>query len=180
MRNRILATIILMSTIFIGCKNDKSVDQLDVVTPEVVDNTFKVTVDVIVKKDDDFCFFYTDDSGPEFKEPIWMGVKGSESAQKVVYAIPNENFPAEIRLDFGMKQDQEDVVLKSVLLEYNGKKREIVGPELGVYFRADENKCTFDPATGVLKAVIKDGKKQSPSLYPQDKVLKAEIQKLAK
>jgi hypothetical protein len=180
MRNRILFAFILMTSIFIGCKNEKSADQLEVLTPEVVDNTFKVTVDVIVKKDDDFCFFYTDGSGPDFKEPIWMGVKGNETSQKVVYLIPNENFPSEIRLDFGMKKDQEDVVLKSVLLEYKGKKREIIGAELGTYFRADDTKCTFDPTTGIIKAVVKSGVRQSPSLYPQDNILKAEIEKFAK
>lgn len=180
MRNRILLVFILMSAIFVGCKNEKSLDQLDVVTPEVKDNIFKVTVDAIVKKDDDFSLYYTDGSGPDFKEPIWMGVKGNEASQKVTFVIPDENFPSELRLDFGMKKDQDDVVLKSVLLEYNGKKREIIGAELGTYFRADDNKCTFDPVTGIIKAIVKNGERQNPSLYPQENILKAEIEKLAK
>lgn len=180
MRNRILLAFILMSSIFIGCKNEKSVDQLDVVNPVVADNIFKVTIESIVKKDDDYSLYYTDGSSPDFKEPLWTGVKGSENAQKTLFSIPDENFPSELRLDFGMKKDQEDIVLKSIVLEYNGKKREIIGAEIGTYFRADDNKCTFDPATGIIKALVKDGVRQNPSLYPQEKVLNQEIDKLAK
>ncbi len=180
MRNRILVALILMTIVLVSCKKEKSVDDLNVVTPEVVDSSFKVTLDVIVKKDDDFSLYYTDGSGPDFKEPVWIGVKGSETPQKVIFSVPNENFPSELRLDFGMKKNQEDVILKSVLLEYKDKKREIAGAELGIYFRADENKCTFDPTSGVIKAVLKNGERQNPSLYPQDKVLKEEIEKFAK
>lgn len=169
-----------MLTIFIGCKNEKSADQLEVVTPIVADNIFKVTLNVIVKNDDDFSLYFTDGSGPSFKEPIWMGIKGSKIPQKLTFKIPDENFPSELRLDFGMKKDQKDIILKSVLLEYNGKKREISGAEIGVYFRADNNKCSFDPSTGIIKAVVKNGERQNPSLYPQDAVLKSEIEKLAK
>ena len=180
MRNRILGALILVIATFSSCKNEKSVESLDVVTPQVVDESFKLTVDLIIKKDDDLSLYYTDGSGPAFKEPIWTGIKGSASPQKVTYTIPDENFPSEIRLDFGMKKDQEDIVLKSVLLEYKGKKREIIGGELGTYFRADDNKCTFDPASGIIKAIVKNGEKQNPSLYPQEGILKDEIEKLAK
>lgn len=169
---------ILMSTLIIGCKNENKGNQASPTVTEVKDNIFKITIESIIKKDDDYSLYYTDASGPEFKETLWSGVKGSETPQKTTFIIPNENVPVEIRLDFGLKKDQEDIVLKSVQLEYNGKKRDIVGAELGIYFRADDNKCTFDPTTGIIKAIVKNGERQSPSLYPQDKVLKAEIEKV--
>ena len=65
-------------------------------------------------------------------------------------------------------------------IEYKGKTRQIAGSELITFFRADENKCSFDPASGVIKAVVKDGVRQFPSLYPQEANLKPEIEKLAK
>ena len=100
--------------------------------------------------------------------------------QHISFSLKKDAVPTQLRLDFGMKKDQEDIVLKSIVLEYNGKKREIIGAEIGTYFRADENKCTFDPATGIIKALVKDGVRQNPSLYPQEKVLNQEINKLAK
>jgi len=172
MKNKVLAIFILMLATVVGCKDEKS--------SGAEDNNFKITIESVVKKKDDYSLYYTDKTSPDFKEALWTGVEGSDSAQKTTFVIPNQAFPSEIRLDFGMNKDQEDIVLKSVLLECNGKKREFAGPELGTYFRADETKCTFDPATGTIKAVIKDGVRQNPSLYPHDKVLKAEIEKLAK
>ena len=49
-----------------------------------------------------------------------------------------------------------------------------------MYFRADENTCTFDPITGVVKSNIENGVRQNPSLYPQEPTLKQEIEKLVK
>jgi len=180
MKAKNILPILLVTVFFIGCKNDKSADNSAVEKPEVVDNSFKVTVNVIVKKDDDFALFYTEDGSTDFKEePIWQGVKGNENEQQIKYSLPQDVFPTELRLDFGLKKDQEDIVLKSLVLEYQGKTKLIAGPELGKYFRADENKCSFDPNTGIIKAVVKNGEKQSPSLYPHETVLKPEIQKLA-
>jgi len=181
MKIRIITAIALIATIFVGCKDDKSVDNLEVVKPEVVENFFKVSVSVIAKKDDDFSLFYTEDGSTDFKtEPIWKGAKGQEGEQTIVYNLPEEVYPTQLRLDFGLKKDQDDIVLKSVVMEYKGNKREIKGAELGSFFRADENKCTFDPTTGIIKAVVKDGQRQYPSLYPLEKVLGPEILKLAK
>jgi len=179
MKTKIIATVILLTTLFIGCKDEKAIDSLEVVKTEV-DNSFKVTVNVIVKKDDDFSLFYTEDGTIDFKgEPIWTGVKGSEAVQPIKYTLPQDVYPTELRLDFGLKKDQEDITLKSVVLEYKGKTREISGSELVNFFRADENKCTFEPNTGVIKAVVKDGVRQYPSLYPIESNLGPEIKKLA-
>ncbi len=181
MKTRIILSVLLVTTLFTGCKNDKSVDSLDVVKPEAIDNSFKVTLDVIVKKDDDFSLFYTEDGSIDFKGvPIWLGVKGSDGVQQVVYTLPQDVFPTELRLDFGMKKDQEDIVLRSVNLEYKGKKRTIAGSELGNFFRPDDSKCSFDPGTGIIKAVVQDGVRKYPSLYPHEANLKPEIEKLAK
>ena len=180
MKTRIILSILLVSVFFTGCKNDKSADSQEAVKPEVVDNTFKVTLNVIVKKDDDFCLYYTEDGSINFKDnPIWVGVKGNENIQKVVYSLPKDVFPTELRLDFGLKKDQEDIILKSVAIEYKGKKREINGAEMATFFRADDSKCSFDASTGLIKAVVKNGEKQCSSLYPHETLLKPEIEKLA-
>lgn len=170
-------------TILFGCKNETPIDNLEVISPksEKFDvDLFKITLNVVVKKDDDFAIFYTTDGSTDFKiAPIWHAVKGNSDAQEIKIELPNNIFPTQLRMDFGLKQDQEDVVLKSVILEYKDKKREISGLEIANFFRADENKCTFDRNTGIIKAVVKDGKKESPSLYPQESFLGPELKKLA-
>lgn len=180
MKAKIVLVLALVSTFFIGCKNEKSVDSLEVVQQEVLDDKFKVTLDVIVKKDDNLSLYYTEDGSIDFSKiaPIWIGVKGSEGTQKVVFTFPKEVKPTQLRIDFGMNEEQPDIVLENVTLEYMGQSRVIGRPELVSFFRADDSKCTFDHVTGVIKALIKDGKRQYPSLYPHETILSPEIDKL--
>lgn len=180
MKSKILIVAVLFSALFISCKESKNIDSLDVVETKVEDNTFKVTLNVIVKKDDDFSFYFTQDNSIDFTKipPVWIGVKGKEIEQSIVCTLPKDVVPTQLRIDFGIKQNQEDIILRSVLLEYNGKTKLISGPELINYFRADETKCTFDNKTGVIKALIKDNKRMYPSLYPQEAILGPELTKL--
>lgn len=179
MKTKFITLIILISTLFIGCKDDKSVDSLEVVTPEVV-NAFIVTLDVTIKKNDDLSLYYTTDGSIDFSKiaPIWKGVKGSNDSQKVVFTLPEGVKPTQLRIDFGMNKEQEDIILKSVTMDYIGKSRTIACPELVSFFRADDSKCTFDHVTGTIKALVKDGVRQYPSLYPHETMLMPEIQKI--
>ncbi len=181
MKTKFIAFFIVMAFAFTGCKDEKSVDSLEVVKPEVVDKSFKVTLKVIVNKDDDFSLFYTEDGSADFKTaPIWLGVKGSTNEQEIVYTLPEDVIPTQIRLDFGMKQDQGDIILKGFKFEYMGKTFEKSGSEVAIYFTPDLTKCTFDAATGTIKAVVKDGQRQYPSLYPNTLPVQTEIDKLVK
>lgn len=181
MKIKIISSLALLIFILIGCKNEKSAEDIETEKIKETEIFFKVTLTAIVKKDDSLSLFYTEDGSTDFKiDPIWNEIKGNEGVQKVVFNFSQEVFPTELRLDFGLKAEQKDIILKSVTLEYKGNKKEIIGNELGIYFRPDDTKCTFDPMTGVIKALVKDGVRQSPSLYPHQSVLKTEIQKLIK
>lgn len=180
MKSRNFIAIVLLISVFLGCKNDKSVDALEVIKPEIVDTFFKVSVEFIANQDDDFSLFYTDDGSTNFLiPPIWKGVKGQSDIQRIDYYLPEEVFPSQLRLDFGLNKNQGDIILKNVILEYMGNKKEISGSELGLYFRPDTSKCSFDAASGVIKAVYVDGVRQYPSLYPIENVLGPEILKIA-
>lgn len=176
MKLKIITIIVFMLTLFTAC-NDKS----STVNQKGIDHNFKITLRVIVKKNDNFSLFYTQDGTIDFSKtkPIWVGVKGKLNEQKVVFILPKKVLPTELRLDFGLTKNQENIILKSIIIENNGKKRTINGSELAGFFIADVKKCTFNASNGVIKAVIKDGVRQYPSLYPQEEMLKAEIEKLA-
>jgi hypothetical protein len=181
MKNKFLLLLIsCFFTILFSCKNETPIDDLEVVSPKVATvnlSNFKVTLNVVVKKDDDFALFYTTDGSTDFKiAPIWHAVKGSSDAQEIKYELPQNILPTQLRMDFGLKQNQEDILLKSVLLEYKDKKREITGAELAVFFRPDVSKCSFDGS--MIKAIVKGGVKESPSLYPQESLLGPELKKL--
>ncbi|AWA29255.1 hypothetical protein HYN48_03660 [Flavobacterium magnum] len=162
----------------VGCK-DKPDSQTGNETPEAQVNTFKVVLNAIVKKNDDFCVLYTENGSLEFNDGSWKGVTGMENEQAIEIALPPNVYPTQLRLDLGKGQEQDDIVLKSVKFEYAGKTRELKGAELGLFFRPDPSKCTFDSSTGLIKALVKDGKKQTPSLYPNESIMAAELPKLA-
>ncbi len=181
MKNYYFSLLIACLFVFVGCKNENTDTSNPVSQVEETVKQFKVTVSFIASKKDDFCLLYTEDNTVNFGENgVWKSIEGSEKEQKVEFELPVDVFPTHLRLDLGIKPDQSDVTLKSVILEYNGNKKEIVGQELGMFFRADENTCTFDPVTGIVKSNIENGVRQNPSLYPQEPTLKQEIEKLAK
>ncbi|RTL13776.1 MAG: hypothetical protein EKK56_03860 [Flavobacteriaceae bacterium] len=182
MKLRLILVLALLASFFISCKNEKSVDDLEVVKPVEIETAFKVTLNVTVKKDDNLSLFYTTDGSIDFTKipPIWKEVKGNDLPQKVEFLLPEGVLPTQLRLDFGINDQQEDIVLSNVIFSYIGKEKNIGCPDLVSYFRADENKCSFDHVTGLIKAKVIDGKRQYPSLYPHEKALGEELDKIVK
>jgi len=180
MRTKFFIAVIVLAGIFSSCKNEKSVDSLEVVKPEVVDNNFKVTLDVIVKKNDDFALFYSEDGTSNFTQaPVWMGVKGSEDIQKVEFTITDNIIPTHLRIDFGIKNDQEPITILNYKMTYAGKTFETPGSSFFRYFRANEQCTQIDKAKGLIIPVKKAGKYFGPSFYPEQ-LLCDEIYKLVK
>lgn len=181
MKIKSLLIVLSLFTILISCKNDKSVDSIEVVQQEEIEKGFKVSIDVIAKVDDDFALYYTEDGSVNFFEgaTVWQNIKGNENSQRITFSLPEDIYPTQLRLDFGMKQEQPDVILNKLTLSYEGKIFEANGIEIFKFFRADENQCSVDSSTGVIKAKIKDGKRLTPSLYPHQLELGVEIEKLA-
>jgi hypothetical protein len=179
-RNIILLTV--LSLVFVNCKNDKNNSETEKQKQdvEIQQNLFKVSLNAIVNKTDDFCLLYTEDGSLNFEEGVWQQVIGSTNEQTINFSLPDGVFPSLLRLDLGKKSDQNDIVLKSLTFSYQGKVRELVGPQIGVFFRPDVTKCTYDASTGIIKAIVKDGVKQSPSLYPHESIQAVELIKLAK
>lgn len=181
MKTKFITLGICITCLLISCKYEKKNDSTEVVDKtEVIDNSFKVVLDVIVKDNDDFSIFYTEDGSSDFTKipPIWLTVKGSEYSQKVLFSLPEDVIPTQLRIDFGINENQKDIILNSIEMEYMGKSKKIGCPQLVSYFRADDSKCTFDHVTGKIVAKVVDGKRQFPSLYPHETVLQPEIEKL--
>ena len=83
MSPKTLTFLLFTLTLFSGCKNE---------TPQNVNQkrsvaNFKITLNVIVKKDDNFSLFYNQDGSTDFSKiaPIWVGVKGKGTEQKVIF-----------------------------------------------------------------------------------------------
>lgn len=174
--------LVLTVLLVLGCKNEKDSSKTD--EPEAnapTEDIFRVAINVTFKENDTFSLFYTEDGSTNFTEkPLTLDWGGTGTPQNLVFTLPNGIYPTELRIDLGMNKNQGDIILNSVELSYNSNKRMIAGPELGNFFRPDEQKCSFDAKTGIVKAKVINGVTQFPSLYPQEINLGPEIQKLAK
>jgi hypothetical protein len=180
MKTRILVILIIAHITLVCCKNKSSDKTLE--EPVIVNNsnnTYSVVLDVIVKKDDDFQIYYTDKTSADFneKESVWVNVKGSESPQKVVFTFPENTLPTLFRLDFGLNNEQESIVLTSVEVNCFGNIFKTSGKEMSIYFRAIED-TEIDFEKGIIKPIVKDGKGIEPVLYPQEVPLEIELKKL--
>lgn len=181
MKTRFIALFVVLTTLFVGCKNDKPADAMEAVAPKE-DKNFKVTLNVTVKKDDTFSIFYTEDGTNDFTkiQPIWLEVKGSESPQDVVFNLPEDIVPSQLRLDFGINKEQQPIVINKFKMSYFGKSFEAPGEDFYIYFDADKSKTVYDKDKKTIDAVVKDGVRQSPSFYPNMKPLGDEITKIVK
>ena len=177
---KIKILLVALVLVVVSCKNEPKNQTNEVNNQEVIANTFKVTINAVVKNNDDFCLLYTEDGSLNFEKGIWKGVTGAENEQTIEFSLPENEFPTQLRLDLGKNPEQKDIIIKSMKFEYAGKSRELKEFELGVFFRADDSKCTFNSATGVVTALIKYGVRQSPSLYPNELILAAELPQLNK
>jgi len=181
MKTKITIIFVLLAAALSGCRNEVPIDELDLVEPKLADDHFRVSMQVVVPKDDTFALYYTF-GGTDFsqQQPLWTPISGKVEAQEVQFVFPKEVKPAQLRIDFGMNKTQGDIILKKIAMTYNHKEFSVSGQDIFRYFRPDDGKCTVNPANGTLKGKVINGIKQGPSLYPMENALGAEIAKLTK
>ena len=90
MKTKFITILLLVTTLF-SCKNESNNEKTNSsVQPELTKN-FKVSLNVLVKQDDNFQIYYTEKTSSDFneEESVWVEVKGSENPQDVVFNIIN-------------------------------------------------------------------------------------------
>lgn len=175
---KILLVLLVFS--LVGCKNEKSENTQipEVIQQPVGNDFFRVTIDVVAKKDDAFHVFFTEDKSINFTEEnsVWVEFKGSEASQKLVFDLPKDRFPNQLRLDFGINKDLGEVKINNIEVSYKGKTLNMAGAEFTKYFRPNESSTLVDPVNQSLKPA-KPG--LNTSLYPLE-TLSFELEKLLK
>ncbi len=173
--------VLVLLDIFCACRNDSPAGVQFRSIPDKSD-IFKVTLEARVAINDTLSVYYTTDGSSNFSnaKAIWMPVKGNSKKQKIVFSLPNKLVPTQLRIDLGANPRQPDIHLSKVFLSYSGKSVELPGTLIFSYFRPDVKKTKIDAATGMIRGIIKDGVRQSPSLYPKEKLLRKQIEMLDK
>ena len=170
----------LLVTVFMfSCKNEPKTDEpkTDV---EVKSNAFKVTLNLLIKKNDTIHLYYTQDNTINFNEEnsIWTAVGGKEVPQNVTFELPEDVYPTQFRFDLGVNKENEKIVLKGVTFNYLDKEFDINEKSIFNYFRVNTDNSNIDLTTSELSR--KDPKVGAgPCLYPLEVQLKTELDKLA-
>ncbi|WP_395044759.1 hypothetical protein [Flavobacterium sp.] len=173
---RIFLTCLILSITLISCKNKKSSDKA---TETIKPITFDVVLNMNVKQDDSFQLYYTDDTSPTFndKKSVRVTVKGKNEDQKIVFSLPVDDLPTNLRLDLGENKLQPEMKLNTFTINYADKSFSLNGLEILQYFvpgQIDVNKEQPLLKTNQGKSEVYD-----PMFYPQDN-LKTEILKIIK
>lgn len=176
MKSKLIAVFLLAATVF-SCKDN---NKEEAAKPEEKVETFDVTLNMVVTKDDNFQIFYTDQADPNFdeKKSVLVPVKASATAQDIVCHLPEDVIPTNLRVDLGNNAQQAPMKLNNFKISYFDKSYELKDTLILRNFvvndqlKYDKPTSTLTPAQG--KATIYD-----PFLYPQDN-LKTEIEKIVK
>ena len=182
MKFKSIVLFLFMGLTLVNCKNEgnPSGTESQETQAEAPKNVFTVTLDVVVKKDDDFCVLYTEDGTLDFKEGVWKVVKGSDTQQTIEFQLPEDVVPTQLRLEFGINKEQETMIVNGFSMSYLDKTFRASGENFYLYFTPDISKTIFDEKKRTVDAVIKDGVRQFPSFYPNVGPVSEEISKLVK
>ncbi len=165
MKTKFIVIASLILTIFISCKNDVKKDE-----EKIVQNKFFfIELEASASKTDDFAMYYSEDGTSQFKDvnAVWHGVFGAHKTQKIRFNLTEEKVPTHIRLDFGLKQNQDSVVIKNIKLSYYDNSFEFKGSEFFNYFiKSDQFSTSINNELGTITMLKKDGVYKTPYYYP--------------
>lgn len=148
---------IVLATVLTSCKEKKTIDE-NILEPQELKETFDVNFNLTVTKDDVFTLYYTEDGTLNFGDDrsVKALVKGNTAKQDVLFKLPVDVLPNQIRLDFGDNAEQDSVLIHSMKAKYlanefavnfkdneDGAKHYFYILESQVEYSPDQEKVTF-------------------------------------
>ncbi len=159
MKKVVLLTLSLIAFVTVSCKDDKKQETND--QPEQKEapakENFYVEMDAQADKKDDLALYYTEDGTNNYtpEKALWRTVNPGEQ-QTLVYDLPLNVLPSNIRLDFGTNKAQEWVTVSRIKFAHQGNNFEIKGSEFLQYFDNNVFKTEVDSVKGTI-TFKKDG-----------------------
>lgn len=183
MKTKNIVLSILMVLALTSCKNEVEKKEGDKNQVELKE-TFDVNFNVIVTKDDTFKLYYTEDGTLNFADDraVLCVIKGSATAQDVLFKLPADVLPTQVRLDFGDNAEQGDLVINSMKFKYlKNVYEKSFGPneQITHYFYPLDAQIKIDDATKTVKLLKPSGQIHDPLMW-SNQLLSDEMVKLYK
>ena len=183
MKTKNIVLSILMMFALASCKNETTKTETTKAETELKE-TFDVNFNLIVTKDDTFKLYYTEDGTLNFGDDraVLCVVKGSVSPQDLLFKLPADVLPTQVRLDFGDNVEQGDVIVNSMKFKYLKNVYEKTfgaGEDITHYFYPLEAQVKIDNATKTVKLLKPQGQIHDPLMW-SNQLLSEEMVKLYK
>lgn len=184
MRTSKLIVYALIVFSFLSCKDEKKKEETVEPVAELKE-TFDVNFNLTISKDDTFQLYYTEDKTLNFSEDksVKCIVKGGESAQDLLFKLPADVLPTNIRLDFGKNIEQGVIGLNSMKLKYLEKSIDVNFKDpnntIPRYFYFMDNQIKYDQANSTITILNKEGQNREPLMWSNEFVTD-ELEKLYK
>jgi hypothetical protein len=175
MKNLYFIYVLLALTLLSSCKGKEEQTEKATKEPEV----FEVGFNLTFSKDDVFQLYYTEDGSLNFNDEmsIRLPQKGSENPQEVVFKMPNNVLPTNIRLDLGENPEQKSIVVNSMRLKFYDNVFEAKDSLVSRYFYLLENQVKYDNKSSVISIVTPEGVFYDPLMWSNE-LLTDEIKKV--
>lgn len=177
MKNYILSGL-LFGFLFISCKEDKAPEETNDIAKEEV--PFTITVNAVVDQDADFQIYFNEDGSEDYtaEQYVNLAIKGSQEAQDLVFILPNDVSPMNLRFDLGSTKELKEVKFNSINIDFNGKNLSI--PKEGIFRSFYPNmQVVADTINATAKINVKEGELYDPIIGATPE-LKKQIETLYK
>lgn len=113
-----IVLFVLSLSLLVSCKDEKATE----IVAEKPAKNVKVTVNAIVKTDDNFQLFFREgnDISTPFEEEnsVWTKVAASDAAQNIEFVLPEDVLPYYLRLDLGTNAEQQGITITGMKIDY--------------------------------------------------------------
>lgn len=182
-KNIVFSLILILS--LASCKNDEKQTNVIVKDENEIKETFEISFNIVIQKDDVFQLYYTQDGSLNFgdEHSVKSVVKGNESPQDLIFKLPVDVLPTYIRFDIGENPDQQDITVNSMKFKYFDKSYNAVfgnGNEtLNHFFYYKEGHVKYDETTNKVILLKPENQPFDPYMTSNQLVME-EMEKLYK
>ena len=174
MKTNFFTLTIVILLIASSCKKGENKETTESQPEKTSKDFFNVEMDIIAQSQDDFTVYYTEDKTNNFEgtKTVWKGVKGGSIPEKVIFDLPTEIIPTNIRLDFGIKKDRKDVIIQNIKIAFYDKSFAIKGSDFLNYFILNDKITTeVDTQKGTIILKSNSTTNDGTYYYPRQELL---------
>lgn len=156
MKKLVLSTLLVVA-LFASCKEDKSAEAENInVNEEPVLAPFTMTVNAVVNKDAEFQIYYNEDGSENYpaEQYVNVAIKGSDDFQDLVFVLPEDISPMNLRFDLGSTKDLTEVKFNNVKIDFKGKSINIGNESIFRNFYPN-TQVEFDTINAIAKIKVK-------------------------